>query len=611
MKFLQLKLNNIFSILGESVILEDRGLILITGYSKDEGSSNGSGKSSLINKGLLWTLFGETAGGVKGDDVINRHLSNVKASGLLYFTDDHGDEYSIFRSRVKGVSELHFTKNSNDISYRDIRETQKAINEVLGRNVKSFTQTDFFGQGNRSSFMQLTPSAQKEVLENIVSFDLLDEWLKNTKTAKKLVELEYTKIKEEEIKVKSTIEALKTQKTNVCLQANLWIKTQNESLNKLNKELDLIKSNPKERVKELREQIESTLFNARYYPVAGENLDEQILKIITLQQKVQEDLINLNIYEIKETTRLNNSNAILKNQACPTCKRNWNLTAEEIEFHTKEIESINNTLNNIFNQRNDFIKLNHSYISYKSNLEEKIKLIGKLTEEIVELNELQDKKIENIEEEINRINNESNPYTELLSGLDKDLLNNDNLLGAITQKLETINKEDQILNLWEKAYGQDLRLLIYDRICPFLKDRANHHLQELRNAQITVDFSILRQLKSKIKDDFSATASSTTGGATYDLLSGGEQQMVDFAVGLALSDLASTQVKSKSNLLILDEPFVGLDSKNSEAIVAYLQESLSKTKNSIFLISNEETLKGLIPNSIHVEKHNGISKIAV
>jgi len=62
-------------------------------------------------------------------------------------------------------------------------------------------------------------------------------------------------------------------------------------------------------------------------------------------------------------------------------------------------------------------------------------------------------------------------------------------------------------------------------------------------------------------------------------------------------------------LLILDEPFVGLDDRNSESIISYLKEELAKIKSTIFLVSNEETLKGLVPNRVLVEKDNGISKI--
>lgn len=85
--------------------------------------------------------------------------------------------------------------------------------------------------------------------------------------------------------------------------------------------------------------------------------------------------------------------------------------------------------------------------------------------------------------------------------------------------------------------------------------------------------------------------------------------MVSFAVGLALSDLASAQAGGPSHFMILDEPFVSLSERNCENIVRYLQESLSKVKSTILLISNEPHLKMLIPEQIMVIKENGVTSI--
>jgi DNA repair exonuclease SbcCD ATPase subunit len=88
-------------------------------------------------------------------------------------------------------------------------------------------------------------------------------------------------------------------------------------------------------------------------------------------------------------------------------------------------------------------------------------------------------------------------------------------------------------------------------------------------------------------------------------LSGGEQQMVSFAIGKALADLASIQVKGDINLQILDEPFSMLAGRNSEALVDYW----SQEDKVILLISNEQSLKNLISDRVHIIKEGGISQI--
>ena len=84
---------------------------------------------------------------------------------------------------------------------------------------------------------------------------------------------------------------------------------------------------------------------------------------------------------------------------------------------------------------------------------------------------------------------------------------------------------------------------------------------------------------------------------------------MDFAIGLALSDLANSQVSGRSNVLILDEPFLGLDKRNASNIVEYLNSKLLEQRDSIFLISNEESLTNLVANRIRVVKERGITRV--
>ena len=61
--------------------------------------------------------------------------------------------------------------------------------------------------------------------------------------------------------------------------------------------------------------------------------------------------------------------------------------------------------------------------------------------------------------------------------------------------------------------------------------------------------------------------------------------------------------------MVLDEPFVSLDSRNSEHLVGYLTSYLAGKKETILLVSNEESLKSLIPNKVQVIKENGITRL--
>ena len=78
MKFLRLKIDNAFVIDKAEIDLDQQGLVLVTGESED-GGSNGSGKSSLCTKALIWGLFGRTPNGEKGD-VVNKNSGRKSAT---------------------------------------------------------------------------------------------------------------------------------------------------------------------------------------------------------------------------------------------------------------------------------------------------------------------------------------------------------------------------------------------------------------------------------------------------------------------------------------------------------------------------------------------------
>ena len=149
MKLLNVKITNIFSITDVELDLEDRGIVLITGYSKDENDSNGSGKSSLAHKAITWGLWGNTAIGVRGDRVRKRDTKSGEVR--VQFVGDDGGTYEITRSR--NPNKLCFTllHHSNDSKYpylnsvsgpRDCTQkvasaTQMLIDQALGRNFKT------------------------------------------------------------------------------------------------------------------------------------------------------------------------------------------------------------------------------------------------------------------------------------------------------------------------------------------------------------------------------------------------------------------------------------------------------------------------------------------
>ncbi|MCI0563387.1 MAG: hypothetical protein MN733_33345, partial [Nitrososphaera sp.] len=194
-----------------------------------------------------------------------------------------------------------------------------------------------------------------------------------------------------------------------------------------------------------------------------------------------------------------------------------------------------------------------------------------------------------IEGEFTQVQRAENPIYKQMEDADQRL----DLLKARVESsrkwYESLQGEAGHLDYWRNVYAKEMKLKLFEEACPFLDSRVAHHLKKLGNGQIHVEFSTIKRLASgAAKEEFNVNVWSETGGYGFDSLSGGEQQMVSFAIGLGLADLAGRAASGRSSFLILDEPFAELDARNSESIVSYLGDEVRNGKDTIFLISNDE-----------------------
>ena len=211
-------------------------------------------------------------------------------------------------------------------------------------------------------------------------------------------------------------------------------------------------------------------------------------------------------------------------------------------------------------------------------------------------------------ERVQKIKSSINPHLRTADDIKDRIQLHERKEVTLKKGQEDLQKDLDALWVWEGAFSKDIRTLLFNKICLFLNNRTRHHLDKLNSSHFKVEFSTNKAMKSgKTKEEFSLKAWNEVGGESFAALSGGEKQIISFAVGLALADLAETQTQHTSNILILDEPFLYLDSKNYESVVNYLLDDLMQRKSTIFLISHEDDLKALVPNRIHVTKEKGIS----
>ena len=613
MRLINFHAENIFSLSNVDLSLDNRGPVLITGHSIDENKSNGAGKSSLANKGIHWCLFGQTVGGLRGDDVINCHTSGTALARMEFIGNDE-QRYVIERTRKP--NSLKLTQNEIDISRKLEKDTQELIDQALGRTFDTFVQTDFFGQGKVASYLALPAKEQKRILEDILPLDKLTRWSEAAREIKNSTEETVLTLQKSKATLDGRLQERTNQKIRLESSRDLCKETRENKLSELIKKLITEKE-------KYKLNIERKQFINKYltkFPT--EKTIQQYINLLRQQSVDFQDQIQTAItsgIQGWEASKLSwdryitNLNKIIDSNSsgCPTCGSD--VDAEHIQYELRNSElKREECIKNIKGGNNEIDKIRKHLNEVTENLKSEMTGLESLKELKMELNYLDVTMapIGAIEDQIKQLESEINPYIEQLSNFFSDTSAIEDQIRDIDSNIAILSNKIVHVTAWINIFSKNFYAYVLSRACPYLEQRTATHLEGLRNPQFKVRFQTIKELKSgDFRDEFNIGVLSETGGNSFDALSGGEQQLVSFAVGMALADLAETQVEGKSNVLILDEPFVELDYKNQEAVVEYINSDLRKTRETILIISNDEYLKSLIPSRINVVKENGVSNV--
>ena len=282
MKLLRLKAKNLFCLGEVELDLKDRGLLLITGHSIDEGGGNGSGKSSLANKAILWTLFGTTAGGLRADGVKNRHIKKKGCFGEISFEGTDGKRYRVKRERP---AKLSLYQGNTDLSTRKASETQTLIDSLLGIDFKAFVQTAFFGQGRAMSYASLPPKDQKAVLEQSLPMDQVDIWASYANAKLKEVSLTGEKAKAKVLEAQMGLNVLNANKKENEEHFSQWERAHNGKVRILKerlKDLDSSLHIEQEKISIMKEQVKGFDRESTETQIASLKEEKQNLLDITM-----------------------------------------------------------------------------------------------------------------------------------------------------------------------------------------------------------------------------------------------------------------------------------------------------------------------------------------
>ncbi len=596
MKLLHMDAYNVFSIGSVSIDLKDRGLTLVTGWSHDEGSGNMAGKSSVARNAPVWCMYGKTVSGVKADSVVNTSIKNAKHCGVrLQFEGVDGNTYRIYRARKPNSLVLSVLNTGaveeewQDLSKRLDRDTQELIDKLLGRDHKTFIQADYFGQGRERSFLALPGSEQRAVIEEILPLNSLETWRGNAKDKLADANKDVENAKAEARATTDRVDAIRVKLEGIVSQQSSFtsqIKTEISSLMaRLNATMGASDA-LKDELAVLRQAIPSDLTPQQF-------LDDQGAKEGVFISQIQAAQYRIDTL----TSEIDSRSA--RQDTCSLCDQP--LPKERVEINCVAAKNAREKRASLIQSKGE----DEAYLyTARANIgiaKEALEVERKLSGE---------KKKDTLAALIADKQAQHNPFDTTVGAYTKEL-HEEAEKNAVYHKIidRTIKVRDH-LHFWHHAFATDLKTLMFEKICPFLEDKANQYLRELNNPQITVKFDTTKEMKSgDSKDQFCVTASTTTGSDVFELFSGAEGQLTSFAVGMALSDLAALQVEGASKFMILDEPFLYQSPENCENIVSFIRTHKMGEGSTVLLISNEHNLSSLIQNRIHIVKRDGVSSI--
>jgi DNA repair exonuclease SbcCD ATPase subunit len=504
------------------------------------------------------------------DDVANRHTEDQAKVEITYIGID-GNFYEVCRTRRP--ASLTFwvspdvTTKMGEITGKDAKETQDRINQSLGRDFRTFSQCELFGQGRASNFLSLPPSEQKAVLESILPFAELDVWCERVKGHLADTTSVISDRESEVSGCRRELKALIGQLDEVKSADVGWLNSIT------NQRVELLGHLKRERKKS-----------------ASMSLEELEAHTVGVQEKFNEAVGIKRQWENEVVKWRSVPIPPIAGEVCPTCGSIVSLETRATSTQTDPTAKV---------------------LEAELGLEEAQKYHDLCKQQLDSCNEME-KAVsrESIyQKQIDELATES-PFGAQRERLTVRITELQAEECVISEHLEKLKAEQGHLIFWREMFSKDLKLMFVEDAAPYLQKRINHHLQELGNPQIHAEVSTTKALVKGTKHEIDIKILSDTGGEGYDSLSGGERQMASFAAGLGLADLASTQSIGESSFLILDEPFSQLDARNSEAIVSYLTGDLSKERSTILLVSNDDTLMSLVPNRVHVVKEKGVSKIS-
>lgn len=643
MKILSLSIQN-FLIIGEaSINLNNRGLMLVQGINEDDSSanSNGAGKSSIVDA-ISWCLYGETARGVSGDDVVNEQVG--KNCQVSIVVEDAGDVYHIIRHRRhhEHKNDLVVYKNSPtepplNITAGTTALTQTLVDNIVGCSHEVFVATVYSGQEQMPDLPGMTDKQLKFIVEEAAGIEQLQKASDIASFRLKSAQTEYDSVNNMLNAKRSELDRARDHRDKLINDKDLFIKQKTEEKEYV---LDGIRS-----AQDRASLVKDILSPAKEAELAAE-IDLLMSKIRDSQseEKVELERLSAEVLKCEKTLSVANVSLTIALTDAKKAKADYETVEARVGTPCKECgkeyceddiadarknaerdlkekllrhkeqkalkEDAEKELTIAQNRRAEFsanmtdvsalVKRSEVLRQYQNENNERKKVLDAIKSEIRHL----ESKIESIDRSLHE-----NPFTNLIEEREYEVVKLDKECESLTHELDVVDKRISILNDVATVYGRaGVRAHILDTVTPFLNEKTADYLGTLTDGNIAASWSTLsKTAKGDLREKFGISVIKRNGSQTFKGLSGGEKRKVRLATAMALQDLVASRATKPIEFVLWDEIDDAIDASGLERLMTILEQK-GREKGTALVISHND-LNSYLEVGITVVNKGGVSEV--
>ncbi|EBL8560796.1 exonuclease [Salmonella enterica subsp. enterica serovar Oranienburg] len=637
MKFLKLQVENFMALANADIELDQRGLVLIQGINSGDSSaaSNGAGKSTLMNS-LMWCLYGETAHGVKGDDVLSTgHEKNCR---VMVTVEDEGKRYAIIRHRKhkEFKNRLIVRGEDGDMTKGKDTLTQEFVERLIGASKEVFMASIYASQEAMPDLPGMSDKNLKTIVEEAAGVDRLTKAyaIARERANAAAARMETTKTKMGACL--SLIESSQNELESATTSSEAWERDRGKRLDVARADLvgaEVTLTEVEMELRSLPEQIRDTENAIDKEREKLSSKEEHDAKLARVRGAITDIRASIRITENLQKEAMQRARAFKVKaeevntkvgEPCPTCGKAYCVedlsTVKEsfVEQARSEICQAQASVTSVAKYQEHLekaIKIESSLVAGTPDVSAIISRIEQLTKELGTLRH-REKEVVAVEamaararSEVNRITKETNPFLAVIKRHEESLAANKSNYSVLKTELKNIQEQALLLDKARQVYSPaGVRSHILTSVTPFLNIRTAEYLNTLSDGNIIAEWSTMEATKKgEYRDKFNICVSKTGSSKSFQTLSGGEKRKVRIACSLALQDLVASRASKSIELFIGDEIDDALDTAGLERLMGIL-EAKARERGTVMIISHKE-MKSWFRETITVEVKEGRSYV--